>query len=73
MKIVKADKGITTLEHDGLEFKIFDDAIGFKEEFIGIYFDRNGTKQKVMRDSVYGVQVIDAVNAYYIKQWSCKI
>jgi hypothetical protein len=72
MKVIETNNGITKLEHDEMDFKIFDDAIGFKEECIGLYIDKQAYERKVMRDSVYGVQVIEALNAYYKKQWGCK-
>ena len=72
MKVTEGNCGITKLDHDGMVFTIFDDAIGFGEDTIGSYIDRNGKEQRVLRESVYGVQIVDAMNKYYATKWGCK-
>ena len=72
MKVIKADLGITTLEHDDIKFKVFDTAISFKEAVIGFYLDKDGKEQTVMENSIYGLQIIETINNYYKKKWGCK-
>lgn len=72
MKVIKTDNGITTLEHDGMDFKVYDEAIAFYEECIGVYVDKEAYEKKIIQGSDYGLLIVEALNEYYKKQWGCK-
>ncbi len=43
--------------HDGMHFKIIRDAFDNGEDYIGFYHDKSGKRQRVLRDSLYGMHI----------------